>query len=184
MWQNLRFSWKFPNSGNCCLFPVPSTFQRLMTAIFQEKIGRFAHVYLDGIFIYSHTIWEHEHHLEVVFSKLREAHMFLSKEKINLYSKSMDCLGHLIDDQGVHADADEMQHIHEWRRPWLYHKVQWFLGLVQYLAHYMPDVTAYTTPLSGCARNNCLFLWTPLVKYRDTGVWRWSTECTRCVTSL
>jgi RNase H-like domain found in reverse transcriptase len=27
----------------------------------------------------------------------------------------------------------------------------------------MPDVTAYTTPLSGCARNNHLFLWTLLL---------------------
>jgi Reverse transcriptase (RNA-dependent DNA polymerase) len=97
--------------GDC---NAPLTFQRLMTALFREQIGRFVHVYLDDIFIYSCTIWEHEHHLEVVFSKLREAHMFLSKDKIDLYSKSMDCLGHLIDDQGVHADADKMQHIREW----------------------------------------------------------------------
>jgi hypothetical protein len=64
----------------------------------------------------THTIRfvTHEHHLEVVFSKLREAHMFLSKDKIDLYSKSMDCLGHLIDNQGVHADADKMQRICEW----------------------------------------------------------------------
>ena len=39
---------------------------------------------------------------------------------------------------------------------------QRFLGLVQYLAHYMPDVTAFTTPLSGCARNNRPFIWTLL----------------------
>jgi Reverse transcriptase (RNA-dependent DNA polymerase) len=68
--------------GDC---NAPSMFQRLMTALFQEQIGRFVHVYLDDVFIYSRTIREHEHHLEVVFSKLREAHMFLSKDKIDLY---------------------------------------------------------------------------------------------------
>ena len=31
------------------------------------------------------------------------------------------------------------------------------------LAHYMPDITAYTTPLSGCARNNHPFIWMPLL---------------------
>ena len=56
-----------------------------------------------------------------------------------------------------------MQRIREWRRPRSYHNIQWFLGLVQYLAHYMPDVTAYTTPLSGCVQNNRPFIWTPLL---------------------
>ena len=36
--------------GDC---NAPSTFQRLMTAIFQDFLGRFVHVYLDNIFIYS-----------------------------------------------------------------------------------------------------------------------------------
>jgi hypothetical protein len=45
----------------------------------------------------------------------------------------------------------------------MYNDVQRFLGLVQYQAHYMPDVSAYTTPLAGCVRNNCPFEWTPLL---------------------
>ncbi|KAF8519843.1 hypothetical protein JB92DRAFT_3112125 [Gautieria morchelliformis] len=32
-----------------------------------------------------------------------------------------------------------------------------------YLAHYMPDVSTYITPLLGCVRNNCPFEWTPLL---------------------
>ena len=44
-----------------------------------------------------------------------------------------------------------------------YHEVQKFLGLVQYLAQFMPDITAYTTPLSGAAHNNRAFQWTPLL---------------------
>ena len=35
--------------------------------------------------------------------------------------------------------------------------------MVQSLAHYMPDISAYTTPLLGCVRNNCLFKWMPLL---------------------
>ena len=51
----------------------------------------------------------------------------------------------------------------EWRIPWNYNKVQKFLGLVQYLALYMPDIMAYTTPLSGLVKNNQTFQWTPLL---------------------
>ena len=39
--------------GDC---NAPSTFQRLMTTIFQDFLGRFVHVYLDDIFIYSQSI--------------------------------------------------------------------------------------------------------------------------------
>ena len=95
--------------------------------------------------------------LELYFNGLRDHHLFLSKSKVGLYSKRLECLGHIIDDQGIHVDADKMQCIHEWRHPRTFNDVQHFLGLVQYLAHYMPDISAYTTPLSGCVRNGHLF---------------------------
>ena len=56
-----------------------------------------------------------------------------------------------------------MRRIREWKIPQNYNEVQKFLGLVQYLALYMPDITAYTTPLSGSAQNNRTFQWTPLL---------------------
>ena len=96
--------------GDC---NAPSTFQRLMTAIFRDYIGKFVHVYLDDVF--SNTLREHEHHLELVFKRLETAQLYLSHDKVDLYSKSTDCLGHLINDQGVHADSDKMQRIREWR---------------------------------------------------------------------
>ena len=140
--------------GDC---NAPSTFQRLMTHVFREYIGRSVHVYLDDIFIFSNSIEEHEKHLEQVFAKLREQKLYLSKKKIDLYSERMDCLGHLVTKDGIHADMDKMSKVREWRTPCTYNDVLRFLGLVQYLAPYMPDVTAYTTPLSGCVRNNCPF---------------------------
>ena len=118
--------------GDC---NAPSTFQQLMTAIFRDCISRFVHVYLDDIFIYLRSIKEHEKHLGIVFQWLRDHHLFLSKSKVDLYSKRLECLGHIIDDRGIHVDADKMQCIHEWRRPRTFNNVQHFLGLVQYLAH-------------------------------------------------
>ena len=81
--------------GDC---NAPSTFQRLMTAIFQDCISQFVHVYLDDIFIYLCSIEEHEKHLGIVFQWTRDHHLFLSKSKVDLYSKRLECLGHIIDD--------------------------------------------------------------------------------------
>src|ERR1700720_653143 len=91
--------------GDC---NAPATFQQLMTIIFREYIGRFVHVYLDDIFVFSNSIEEHEKHLRFVFDKLRKAQLFLEESKLDLYSKKMDCLGHIIDDRGIHADSDKM----------------------------------------------------------------------------
>ena len=135
-----------------------------MIVIFRDCISRFVHVYLDNIFIYSCSIEEHEKHLGIVFQWLRDHHLFLSKSKADLYSKRLECLSHIIDDRGIHVDADKMQCIREWRRPRMFNDVQCFLGLVQYLAHYMPDISAYTTPMSGCVRNGRPFEWTPLLE--------------------
>ena len=50
--------------GDC---NAPSTFQRLMTAIFCDCISQFVHVYLDNIFIFLHSIKEHETHIGIIF---------------------------------------------------------------------------------------------------------------------
>jgi hypothetical protein len=39
------------------------------------------------------------------------------------------------------------------------HDVQRFLGLVQYLAHFMPNVSAYTGTLAAIQKNGHPFLW-------------------------
>ncbi len=59
--------------------------------------------------------------------------------------------------------CNKMHKIHEWWQPQNYNKVQCFLRLVQYLAHFMPDVTAYITPLSQHMWNGRPFTWTPLL---------------------
>ena len=75
----------------------------------------------------------------------------------------MDFLSHIISDRGIHADTNKMQKIRDWRQACNYHDIQQFLGLVQYLAHFLPDITAYTTPLSLCTCNGKPFIWTPLL---------------------
>ena len=137
--------------GDC---NAPSTFQQLMTAIFRDFLRRFVDIYLDDIFIYSQSIQEHIEHIMKVLQRLRESQFYLSKSKLDLFSDKTDCLGHVIDDNDIHGEVDKMQQIREWRIPSNYNEVQTFLGLVQYLALYMPDITAYTTLLSGSAQNN------------------------------
>ena len=145
--------------GDC---NAPSTFQRLMTAIFREYIGIFVHVYLDDLFVFSDSITEHGVHLTIVFAKLRDNLFYLSIPKCLLFAIRLDCLGHLIDQKGLHADTDKMARVRHWPVPLNYHDVQRFLGLVQYLSHFMPNLATFTGPLSAITRNGQNFDWRPL----------------------
>ncbi|KAG8719335.1 hypothetical protein FRC09_011299 [Ceratobasidium sp. 395] len=145
--------------GDC---NAPSTFQRLMICLFRQYIGRGIYVYLDDIFVYADTIEEHERLLGEVLRILTEAQLHLSDKKVDFYAERVDCLGHIVDHEGIHADTDKMAVIRDWPTPRTMVDVQRFLGLVQYLAAYMPDLTAHTTPLSALTRKGRPFVWTPL----------------------
>ena len=145
--------------GDC---NAPATFQRLMTHVFREYIGDFVHVYMDDIFIYSNTKEDHQRHIQLVLDKLRQNKLYLIASKCDFYSKRMDCLGHIIDERGIHADADKMSKVRNWPTPKTYNEVQRFLGLVQYLSSFMPDVSMYSSVLSGMVRNGREFLWRPI----------------------
>jgi hypothetical protein len=145
--------------GDC---NAPATFQRLMTTVFRSCIGIFVHVYLDDIFVYSDSIEEHEQHLKIVFDLLRKNEFFLKESKVQLYAKEVDCLGHMIDDKGIHADADKMQRVRDWKTPRNYNDVQRFLGLIQYISSFLPDIAAYTGPLAAMTQNSQPFNWRPI----------------------
>jgi RNase H-like domain found in reverse transcriptase/Integrase zinc binding domain/Reverse transcriptase (RNA-dependent DNA polymerase) len=153
--------------GDC---NTPAMFLRLITAIFHDEISIYLHTYLNDLFIFSDMLEDHNKHLDAVLNKLCENRLFLEHAKCDLYLQCMDCLGHLIDDHGLHADADKMAHIWNWHMPRSHKDVQRFLGLVQYLAHFMPDVTAYTSLLSAICRNGQPFYWKPLHKACFTNI--------------
>ena len=136
--------------------------QRAMYSIFRDYIRIFLHVYLDDIFVFSDTVQEHQGHLEKVFTRLCEHEFYLREDKCELFADKVECLGHMIDEKGLHTDADKMAKIREWNRPCNYNDVQRFLGLVQYLAHFLPDISAYSSPLAGMTMNGTPFYWRPL----------------------
>ena len=133
-----------------------------MNSIFRDYSGIFLHAYLDNLFIYSNSVQEHHRDLGLVFAHLRKHEFYLREDKCALFMDKVDCLGHMVDKKGLHADTDKMAKIRDWNRPQNYNDVQRFLGLVKYLAHFLPDISAYTGPLAGMTMNGTSFYWKPI----------------------
>jgi hypothetical protein len=130
-----------------------------MTWVFRDRLGISIFVYLDDIFIFSDTLEQHEDDLAYVLRRLTEEQLYIARHKLDVYSERMDCLGHVVDAKGLHADLDKMSKIRDWQTPRSYKEVERFLGLVQYLQNFMPDVSAYTAPLAGLCANGRPFVW-------------------------
>ena len=120
------------------------------------------HVYLDDLFVYSDNIEDHEEHLGIMFERLRKNSLYLKWSKCDLYVNKVDCLGHIIDDNGIHADMGKLHHILEWRMPQNYNKIQCFVGLLNYLGNFLPDLTTYTGPVMAMTQNGAPFFWRPI----------------------
>ena len=140
----------------------PSSWQRLMTYVFRERIGVEVWVYLDDIYVFTNTIEKHEDALEYVLKCLTDEQLYISPKKFRPYALRFNCLGHYRDENGLHASADKLELIRKWPTPSSYHDVQRFLGLVEYISRFLPNVSAYTTPLSGMCANGLPFVWRAL----------------------
>ena len=74
----------------------------------------------------------------------------------------LECLGHIIDDQGIHPNIAKLNRIQEWHIPRTYKNIQWFVGLVNYISNFLPDISAYMGLLMAIMQNGSPFQWQPL----------------------
>jgi len=88
--------------------------------------------------------------------------LYLKWKKCQLYAKEIECLGHMIDDNGIHMDTDKMDKIRNWKTPRNYNEVQRFVGMVNYISNFLPNVTTYTGPLMSMTKNRAPFFWRPI----------------------
>jgi hypothetical protein len=135
-----------------------------MSVIFADMIAIFVYCYQDDVFVYLFTIESHKQHLKLVFDRLREVKLYLSRnlENIDILSTRMDCLGFIITDEGIHVDTSKVDKIIQWRTPWNLKDIQKFNGMIQYLSQFLKDVTVFTSPLSSICSSSQEFNWTEL----------------------
>jgi hypothetical protein len=78
---------------------VATIFMSLMNVVFRKYLDCFVQVFLDDILIYSKDEREHEEHLRVVLSYLRENKLYGKLSKCCFFQKEIHYLGNIISDQ-------------------------------------------------------------------------------------
>ena len=123
--------------GDC---NAPATYQTLMNHLFSAYIGRFMDVYLDNIVIYSDTLEDHIKHVKLVLDILLKEKLYLSGTKLRFIAPEMKFLGRVVNDEGIHMDAEKVNSVLNWKVPSNRDLLRGFIGSVSYLADDIPNI--------------------------------------------
>ena len=103
-----------------------------MNSVFNEYLDTFVLAFLDDILIYSKNEEEHEKNLRMVLKVLGENMIYEKLSKCEFYQKKNDYLGHIILEEGIFVDLENIEAIMNWPTPRSVIDVKSFTGLARY----------------------------------------------------
>ena len=126
---------------------APPIHQWWMMAVLCEYIGQFCHVCIDDVVIWSDNLDEHQKHIDLIMQALQLLHLYLNSKKCQSFITKLDFLGHHISACGIKPQSSKCDKIMRWPKPWLATDIRGFLGLVRYIAGFLPKLTDHTVVL-------------------------------------
>ncbi|KAK2704503.1 hypothetical protein QYM36_016785 [Artemia franciscana] len=127
------------------LISAQDEFQRRMEEAF-EGIRGFS-VIVDDIIISGRTNEEHDSNVHSALIRARKKCVKLNLQKCVFKSDSIPYSGHIISEAGIHPDPRKVQALKEMRIPSTKDELQTVLGMMNYLARYIPNLSSLNQPL-------------------------------------
>ncbi|CAI6348579.1 unnamed protein product [Macrosiphum euphorbiae] len=173
------------NSQKYCSFSTPfGTYQFLRLPFglssapekFQELIYKyFGHiknvvVYFDDILISATNKAEHDEILNEVIQQARKLNIKFNPKKLQLCVTKVKFLGFIFDEKGVYPDQERIQSIQNLKEPTNKKELQSFLGMVNYLREFIPNMSEITGSLRSLLKKNI--------------IWSWDTHCQNSFSKL
>ena len=137
------------------------------TEVFQKKNeAAFAgiegiHIVADDIIIAADTIEEHDAILQKILTRARERNIKFNFDKLQLRVDTVKYLGTIIGADGVKPDPTKIMAISEMPTPTDKSAVRRLLGMVNFLANHIPNVSSITAPLRDLVKTDVHFQWGP-----------------------
>ena len=135
VFNNNIYQWKVMPFGPK---NAPMFFQRCMDRIFGHL--SFVTVYLDDISIMSETLQQHKEHLKVIFDLLKDYNIKLRLDKCRWGVTETEYLGFIVDKYGTKCKASYIKKIMDVPVPTSKTGLKRYLGLVQFLHKYVPQM--------------------------------------------
>ncbi|GJX91754.1 putative reverse transcriptase domain-containing protein [Tanacetum coccineum] len=136
-----------------------SVFMDLMNRVCKPYLDKFVIVFIDDILIYSKNKEEHERHLKIILELLKNEQLYAKFSKCDFWLESVQFLGHVIDNKGVHVDPAKVEAIRNWSAPTTPKEVRQFLGLAGYYRRFIEGFSLISKPLTKLTEKNKKYEW-------------------------
>ena len=113
----------------------------------------------DDIIVHGRDKETHDCNLKLFLDKCQEYGVKLNKDKFVLASSSITFMGHIIDANGLTTDPSKVKAITGFPQPSCVSDVRRFLGMVQYLARFIPNLTDILHPIQNLTKKDVAFMW-------------------------
>lgn len=148
------FRYKRLMFGIAC---APEIFQKVLEQILAGCEGCLN--YMDDIIVYADTMEHLNERVQKVMQRLKEYNVQLNQEKCIFGAKELVFLGHKLSAEGIKPTHDKVESIRNFRQPANAEEVRSFLGLVNFVGQFIPNLATITEPLRNLTRKDTHFTW-------------------------
>jgi transposase InsO family protein len=135
---------------------APNIFQKVMDQVLQGLQG--VTCYLDDILISSKR-QDHVDKVKAVLDRLRKFGIRAKRNKCSFMMNSVTYLGHLVCAEGIRPTNDKIKAIQALSQPKDIQQLRSLLGVVNYYAKFLPNLSSVLAPLYNLLRKDAPFTW-------------------------
>ena len=114
-----------------------STYQRMMTRMFESLLGKNIEIYIDDMVVKSKMVSEHLEDLQVIFEILRSYKLRLNASKCSFGVGSDKFLGYMVTHKGIEINLDQIKAINNLQTPRNPKEVQKLTGMATALNRFI-----------------------------------------------
>ena len=118
-----------------------------------------AEAIMDDITVWGRNLQEHDRRLRKVLDKFREYNLKLGLGKCEFRKSEITYVGHRLTSEGLKPDPEKVRAVEAVERPTCVKELQTFLGFIQYMGKFMPNISTVTAPLRILLKKNTPWYW-------------------------
>lgn len=149
------FRYKRLMFGICC---APEIFQKILEQVLCGCEGCIN--YIDDILIFGENREQLEERTRKVLNRLKDNDITLNNNKCRYGETQVQFLGHVLSAQTIRPVKDKLESIKLFRNPENADEIRSFLGLVNYIGRFIPNLATLSEPLRQLTKKSVKFEWT------------------------